>query len=121
VCGGRHLALGGHEELLISAIDELGDLALDKVSGTREHFHAAVIAHLDGGRTTVLLEEHALLRTRSFQDLKAVLAQPFDCIFEGSVLDLSPHHCLLSSGLPRRDAIARPLPQPVDYKLSTFA
>src|SRR3954471_7938384 len=85
-CG--DLALRRHKELLISTVHQLRYLTLNKVAGMREHLHA-VASRLDRRRNTVLLQEHALLRPRCFQDVEAMIAQPLNGVVEAALLNLS--------------------------------
>src|SRR3954463_2637788 len=96
VIGGRgYLALGGHQEFLVAAVDELRDLTINKVAGSGEDLHAVFILRLlrllNGGRDAVLLNEDALLRPGCFQDVEAVITQPLDGFVEAALLNLSRH------------------------------
>src|SRR4051812_17946561 len=81
-------ALRCHQELLVAAVHKLRYLTLNKVAGMREHLHAVAV-RLDRRRYAVLLQEHALLRPRCFQDVEAVIAQPLNGVVEAALLNLS--------------------------------
>ena len=88
---GRHFGLRRLQKLLIPAIDQLRNFAADHVSGIRENFRAVVVRLLDRRRALVLLQEHARLRARSFDQVKIMISQPLDCFFVGSLFDFRCH------------------------------
>ena len=92
--------LRGLEDLLITAVDELGDLTADQVAGVGENLHAIIPVLLDRSRHVVLLQEDAPLRARRLDQVKAVVAQPLHCVFKSPLLNVSCHvapDCYLSA------------------------
>ena len=92
VIGGRgNFILRSFQKLLVAAVDQLRDFAADLVSGIGEDLHRPIGIFLNGRRHTIFLDEHAVLRARRFDQVKAVLAQPVHRVFVGPLLDLSCH------------------------------
>ena len=87
----RDLSLRRLQELLVSLINELGDLAADQEPGISEDLHAAVGRRFDRRGTIVLLYKHAVLYARRFQDVEAVIFQPGYGVFISAGCDLLSH------------------------------
>ena len=84
VGGRRHFGLGCFQELLIALVDQLRNLAPNLISRVGEDLRAAIVGLLDRGRDVVLPQKHAILCSGSFDQVKAMFAQPTDCVFVGA-------------------------------------
>src|SRR5437867_2194296 len=91
VSGGGDFRLRSLQHLLIPAVNQLGDFAVDEVSGISEYLDALVAVFLDRSRHVVLLEEHASLRARRFDQIEAVVAEPLYGVFESSLFYFGCH------------------------------
>jgi hypothetical protein len=84
VCGSGDFGLRSLQHLLVAAVDELGDFSADQITGVGKYFHALIAVFLNGCRHVVLLKEDAALRTGRFDQIKAMIAQPLDGVFESA-------------------------------------
>src|SRR5207248_7953531 len=76
--GSRNFILRSLQELLVATVDQLGNLAANQVSRIRENLYAVIPVFLDSRRDVVLLQEHAPLHSRRFDQIETVIAQPAD-------------------------------------------
>src|SRR6266568_8644924 len=81
--GGRgNFGFRSLQHLLVAAINELGNFTVDEVSGVRKYLDTVVAIFLNGCRHAVLLQEHASLHARRFDQIEAVVAKPLYGVFE---------------------------------------
>src|SRR5207245_9638333 len=83
--------LRGLQHLLVAAVDELGDFSADKVARVSENLYSVVAILLDRRRDVVLPQEHASLRARRIDQIKAVVAKPLHGVFVSSLFYLGCH------------------------------
>src|SRR5215469_18649565 len=88
---GRNFVLRRLQELLVAAVDELGNLAANQVTGVRENLYPVPAVFLDCRRNVVLLQEDTASRTRRLNQIKAVLAQPAYGFVISALLQLGRH------------------------------
>src|SRR6266566_6912814 len=88
---GGHFGLRGLEYLLIAAVDELGNFSADQVPRVGENLHTVVAIFLDRRRDIVLLQKHATLSARRFDQIKTMIAQPLHGVFKCAFLYLGCH------------------------------
>jgi len=74
--GGGYLSLRSFQKLLIALVHQLGNFAADQVSWIGEDLYTIILIFLDLGRTTLLLQEHAVLRSWGFDQVEPMIAQP---------------------------------------------
>src|SRR5437588_7213 len=89
---GGKLGFGGLKKLLITLIDQTGNLTADQNAGLGKETHPSIPSFFNSGGAVELLQEHAVLRAGSFQDVKSVLAKPIHGFFIGSFLSFFSHH-----------------------------
>src|SRR6266851_4382027 len=97
VCRGRNFGLGGFQKLLVAAIDQLGNLAPDQISGMSKNLHPIVPVFLNGGGDVVFSQKDAALHSRRFDQIESVIAQPAQRFFITSLLYLGCHSSWVSN------------------------
>src|SRR5580700_9581568 len=93
---GGDFILGSLQKLLVAAVHEFGNFAADHVAGIGENLYSVDAVFLDGGGTTVLLQEHTSLGSRSFDQVKTVLTQPVQGFVIGPMFCCGCHFFLCS-------------------------
>src|SRR5439155_14445211 len=92
-----NFSLGRFQKLLVAAIDQLGNLATDQISGVSENLHAIVPVFLDGGGNVIFSQKNAPLHSRRFDQVESVIAQPAQRVFITSLLYLGCHSSWVSN------------------------
>ena len=77
--------------LLVAAVNEFGDFSTDQVSGVGKDLHTFIAVFLNGRRHVVLLQEHASLHARRFDQIEAVVAKPLYGVFESPLFCFGCH------------------------------
>src|SRR6266700_2649711 len=103
--GCRDFGLGGLEKLLVSLIDQTGNLRADQETRLGKETHTAIIGLLDGRGTIQLLQEDAVLSSRSVQNVKAVVAKPIDGFFICALLRFLRHDSPVTKNSPVTDFV----------------
>src|SRR5262249_59131663 len=67
--------LGGLQKLLVTAVDQLGNLSADQISGAGEDLDVAVRIFLDSCRNVVLLQEEPALGTGLLEELESLISE----------------------------------------------
>src|ERR1035441_10055996 len=107
--GGRDFSLRGLQHLLVTLIDEFGNLTSDQISRVGENLHSAVGSTLYRRRGVVLLEKHAAVGARGFEHVETVVAEPTHCIFETLNFDFLCHSlCIQPAEAASRGGIKLP-------------
>src|SRR6202167_1717713 len=98
----RNFGLRILQELLVTAVDQLRDLAANQVSGIRENLHPILGRLLNRSRHIVFSKEHTPVGARRIQHIETVLAQPgqrflvtscFNCFRHFSPLPIALFRC----------------------------
>src|SRR6185369_6931636 len=86
------------EELLITLIYQLRNLAPDQISRISKYLYPTIVGLLNRSGTVVLLKKDAILSARRFDQGKSVIAQPCHSVFISTFFYFRCH-CLNSLSL----------------------
>src|SRR5579884_649663 len=83
---GGDLGLGGLKEFLVALIDQAGNFTANHNARFGKDTDSSIVSLLNGGRAVQLFQEHTVLCSRSFQNVKSMLTKPIYGFFISALL-----------------------------------
>ena len=104
--GGRNFGLGSLQKLLVSLVDQARDFTANQDAGLGKQTSTPSSAAFSmAAETFELLEEDAVLRARSFQNVKSVIAKPSHSFFISAFFSRCCHDSPDAVSIPNTDAL----------------